>query len=54
MFTHVTGSARRTGVVLFGAGTGVVVVLALLAVWAIGQVLDGYLITPKIQGATSL
>lgn len=35
VFTHVTGSARRTGVVLFGAGAGVVVVLALLAVWAI-------------------
>ncbi|MBO7166491.1 MAG: AI-2E family transporter [Kiritimatiellae bacterium] len=34
----------------FGAGCGFVVFITVLVVWAAGQVFDGYLITPKIQG----
>ena len=34
----------------FGAGGSTTRLVLVLAVWAIGQVLDGYLITPKIQG----
>ena len=34
----------------FAAGGSATRLVLVLAVWAIGQVLDGYLITPKIQG----
>ena len=34
----------------FGAGGSTTRLVLVLVVWAIGQVLDGYLITPKIQG----
>ena len=34
----------------FGAAGSTTRLVLVLAVWAIGQVLDGYLITPKIQG----
>ena len=34
----------------FGAGGSMTRLVLVLVVWAIGQVLDGYLITPKIQG----
>jgi predicted PurR-regulated permease PerM len=34
----------------FGDGGGVFVLSAVVGIWAMGQFLDGYLITPKIQG----
>lgn len=34
----------------FGVGCGFFVFISVLVVWAAGQVFDGYLITPKIQG----
>ena len=34
----------------FGEGGGVVDLVGVLAVWLSGQFLDGYFITPKIQG----
>jgi predicted PurR-regulated permease PerM len=34
----------------FGDGGGLVVMSTVIGVWAMGQFLDGYLITPKIQG----
>ena len=34
----------------FGAGGSSVRLILVLVVWAVGQVLDGYCITPKIQG----
>jgi predicted PurR-regulated permease PerM len=34
----------------FGIGGSTTRLVLVLVVWAIGQVLDGYLITPKIQG----
>ena len=34
----------------FGTGGSMTRLVLVLVVWAIGQVLDGYLITPKIQG----
>lgn len=34
----------------FGDGGGLFVMSAVIGVWAMGQFLDGYLITPKIQG----
>jgi predicted PurR-regulated permease PerM len=37
-------------VAYFGDGGGMFVLSCVIAVWAMGQFLDGYLITPKIQG----
>lgn len=34
----------------FGAGGSLVRLVGLVAVWLVGQILDGYCITPKIQG----
>ena len=37
-------------VAYFGAGGSLPLLLMVLGVWLVGQILDGYLITPKIQG----
>ena len=37
-------------VAYFGAGGSLPLLLMVLGVWLLGQILDGYLITPKIQG----